>query len=119
MTKQETFDFVYNKLVEQGEPCIGGDNYSCLYRNGKNQKCAGGHLIPDHLYEDAMENTSWDELHEKYPEIAALGHDCLLVQDLQEAHDAWGEPHETDLDSNMIPVAIKHGLKFTPYVLLS
>lgn len=47
-SKQEAFDIVYVKLLEQG--CCASDGLVCLYRDAKGNKCAIGHLIPDELY---------------------------------------------------------------------
>jgi hypothetical protein len=51
---QQVFDYVVNKLREQGESCYDEEEGICKYRfDGK--KCAVGHLIKDSDYTDDFE----------------------------------------------------------------
>lgn len=56
MTHQEIFDFVWTKLCEQGAKSY--ENGKCRYRTSTRLKCAVGHLIPDDLYDPAMEGAA-------------------------------------------------------------
>ena len=84
-TKQETFDFVATKLIEQGVPSMQPG--SCLYRGPNGTKCAAGHLIPDEFYleSDFEYNTADQGLVRRV--LADLGYDVPFVRDLQRAHD--------------------------------
>ncbi len=53
-TKQEIFDTVVTKLLEQGKACYSLD-FDCVYRDGKGNKCAVGHLIRDDMYDADIE----------------------------------------------------------------
>ena len=57
MNRQEMFDFVATKLIEQGGPANNVDG-SCRYRTDKGRKCAAGWLIEDKFYDPRMENLS-------------------------------------------------------------
>jgi hypothetical protein len=56
-TQQEIYDFVYNKIIEQGKPSmvvtdrISGAT-SCAYRGENGCKCAIGHLLTDEDLKD-------------------------------------------------------------------
>ncbi len=53
---QAIFDFVVQKIWEQGGPARSGS--SCLYRHPNGRKCALGWLIPDDEYRGTMEGSS-------------------------------------------------------------
>ena len=90
---QRTFDYVRKKLEEQGCPSItiGGE---CAYRGLQGEKCAVGWLIPDALYNDAIEETpigggsdrqaaaAWAPI---MTLLAGVSND--LIDALQSAHD--------------------------------
>lgn len=115
-TKQAIFDYVVAHLRKQGEPAIGGEYTSCVYREhdprtGRVLMCAVGCLIPDYLYLPRYENDSvsgvLDEIdnHLQYngermvaprPDDFDLLRRFLsdnerLLSDLQHAHDEWAE----------------------------
>lgn len=60
---QEVFEYVVSCLALQGKRCfvVNNNNEHCQYKNRK-LRCAAGQLIPDSIYDPAMENMSWREL---------------------------------------------------------
>ena len=55
-TKQEIFDVAYKGLRDQGWRQSKNAEGRCRYRNGKGDKCAIGHLIPDEDYAPVLEH---------------------------------------------------------------
>ena len=97
-TRQEVFDFVVSKLVQQGQPSIDENSDSaCVYRGKNNLKCAAGWLLPDEMYVSHIEGSSvycdtfqklfkktevyWFKKSSKY---------YRLIDNLQDAHDGSG-----------------------------
>lgn len=115
MNKQEIFNIIWNGLKSQKFKQSSDGNGSCLYRNGK-LKCAIGHLIPDHVYEDSMEgddlalilnqdshNTLRDWWHEEIRPIrfdsrkmVILDDTVNLLSDLQNIHDTTKSPKKME-----------------------
>lgn len=83
VTEQEVFDYVAEKIFEQGKPAYDTGQASCTYRLG-NLKCAAGHLIRDEDYKEEYKYSTWYTLVENdgFPEI----HERLISK-LQFAHD--------------------------------
>lgn len=56
--EQEVFDHIVGSLIKQGKGSfvIVDDEVHCRYRDGQGNKCAAGHIIPDHLYDVSFEN---------------------------------------------------------------
>lgn len=54
MNSQEIFDASVGFIIKQGRPSMD-DNGSCKYRGCNGERCAVGALIPDALYDPAME----------------------------------------------------------------
>lgn len=134
MSKQATFDKVVGALrAQKGASVVSNDSinllYSCRYRGENGYKCAAGHLIPDHLYDESMEGKriGYDFLLTQI--IKDEGHDIFLVQDLQFVHDClpdllgnsdhaytsfehdWLEDCE-NWEDGFQQVAERHGLKY-------
>jgi hypothetical protein len=108
MTPQEVFNTVATHLFNQGkqageyreEEIRDGEyapSFKCLYRGPEGTKCAAGFLIPDELYNPAMENRSIYDVIEAYPKLAELleGNRGLLVE-LQNIHDGYSEKYNKD-----------------------
>lgn len=56
MKKSEIINLVKKALLTQGKRSMLQEGYSgCAYRDGKGNKCAIGHLIPDELYNHEIE----------------------------------------------------------------
>jgi len=106
MTALETIKFVGEKLAEQGcqsvatkeeadalDMCVG----SCMYRGPENRKCGGGWLIPDELYDRAMENRSvvyvcinWSAVGDAMlPTDLTREEGFVLLRRIQNIHDHW------------------------------
>ena len=85
MTRQETFDLVIQKMIEQGEKCSERDQ--CLYRGLQGRKCAAGVLIPDCYYEQSMEGAVIEDRSRILQILDQAGHDVGLVAKLQTCHD--------------------------------
>lgn len=60
MTEQELFTTAVTGLLAQQaysfDPDARDGQGSCLYRGPNGTKCAIGHLIPDHLYDESFED---------------------------------------------------------------
>lgn len=106
--QQETFNTVVLGIVKQGgpsrkpleEPMTGS---CCRYRDDEGRKCAIGQIIPDELYDPAIEGAVlWesgqsndDERGNKLAKIIAMtGHDTRLLSRLQVFHDSSGDGPE-------------------------
>lgn len=85
-TKQEIFDFVCSKLLEQGRPAL--NEQGCAYRGDDGTKCAAGWLIPDHKYTVHLEGLQSNDT--CVSEVLIITQDPDLdefVLELQQAHD--------------------------------
>jgi len=88
MNRQEVFDKVAAHLLTQREK--SKDSYGCLYRSPDGLKCAIGCLIPDNLYDKAIENSPVDELPENILRFIGVEdsiEDINFLTDLQIIHD--------------------------------
>jgi hypothetical protein len=63
LTNQEIFNTVVTALRKQGKHAgvfdADGDIIECRYRDEFGNKCAAGHIISDHLYNENMEGVSF------------------------------------------------------------
>lgn len=84
---QELFDYIVEAIVKQGRPSVG-DNNRCLYRGPDGLKCAAGHVIPDSVYSETMENKGILTLSDFGRTPKSLVHHAELISRLQDAHDA-------------------------------
>ena len=87
---QETLDFVYAKLKEQGCKSVNPATGLCAYRGKFGIKCAIGWLIPDEKYNMEMENVSARVLVSRFPELKPIlgGFDPWMLKQIQEElHD--------------------------------
>ena len=103
----DIFEFVTNKLLEQGERSVDekADYYGhrstyCTLRSKKGLRCAIGWMIPDSVYE-SMSKKQWkalERMQEPVKGLASLGlyEECFgrkfpekteLLNELQFAHD--------------------------------
>lgn len=98
MNRQEVFGRSITAIVAQGHPAIakkpGGDG--CVYRAPNGDKCAIGHLIPDDVYQPAMDSnpkgTNITAVLRDFPAVSnALGvnsdDDGYFLHSLQSLHD--------------------------------
>lgn len=88
MNNQTAFNRAVRALRLQGKRSV--DKWeSCLYRGPDELKCAIGHLIPDRVYNEEMENRNPYNLCEKSPYLRRLFTDCDLtfLAELQIIHD--------------------------------
>lgn len=113
MRKQEVFDTVAAHLLKQGTQSLkkkDGDVF-CMYRGPRGLKCAVGTLIPDELYDPAMEHSGvHDQVVLDVLKKAGLSRHQGLLSTLQSIHDgykpsAWREA--------LREVAAEHRLKKT------
>lgn len=67
MTKQETFNIIWNYFVVEAHP-RACDRYFqvCMYRTLEGNKCAIGCLIPDELYTRSIEGMGIEDLFLKH-----------------------------------------------------
>lgn len=99
---QEIFDYVVEKLAEQGEPSFDNRQKSCMYRmkkDGKILNCAAGFLMPQETEEEMelieiVEGKNFDAAIEVfktkgYRNLARPSVDSklVLIIRLQRAHD--------------------------------
>lgn len=91
MKAQEIFDTVVVHLLEQGEKSISSKlGYSsCRYRGPNGLRCAVGCVIPDDIWEPAMEGWRVNKLFQEYPNIRKLlgFRNLSLLLDCQNIHD--------------------------------
>jgi hypothetical protein len=88
MTKQEAFDKVWQWFVVEGHGPSVNDQGSCMYRGIGGAKCAAGVLIPDDIYEPAMEGkTIWRVVDMFKKLVPLLGSGTPFISDLQRVHD--------------------------------
>jgi hypothetical protein len=110
---QELYDYIVEAIVKQGRPSVG-DNDRCLYRGPDGLKCAAGHVIPDSMYSELMENRSILDLSGFGKAPKSLVHHAELISRLQDAHDAASSGKFLDAFlSTVSRVAEDHDLK--PY----
>lgn len=114
MTDQETFDFVFKKIIEQGKQSMKSIslNYEiCAYRGDGGAKCAAGWLIPYDKYTPDMEGNVFDE---RFCERYNLTFSNVeLVKALQRAHDtSYGQYFLHNFKENMKQVAKNFNLEY-------
>jgi len=86
---QELFNYIVEAIVKQGRPSVG-DNDRCLYRGPDGLKCAAGHVIPDSMYSEAMENQGIVGVAEANLLPVSLSTHIDLITRLQYLHDKSG-----------------------------
>lgn len=91
-TNQTAFNISVAHLRQQRAKSMGSDSEGilfCMYRSPEGRKCAIGPLIPDHMYEPAMENSNVFGLLGQYPQLNDLWiHvDPEMLTELQYIHD--------------------------------
>jgi hypothetical protein len=79
-TDQETFDFVVEKLMEQGFPSMKGG--LCVYGEPGGARCAIGHLMGDQ--ECNRQRTIYEMIQDG---LVSAPRSLLLMDALQKAHD--------------------------------
>jgi hypothetical protein len=117
MNKQELFEFVIDKLIEQGVQSV--DEYGdCMYRGVDGAKCAVGHLIKDEFYNEEYENNSC--CHEQVEDALMLsGVDreynnfLTKLQDFHDAHGSWSK--EGLRITRIIEFAKNYNLDYSKY----
>ena len=88
MTAQEIFDRVATHLFAQGHRSVGDfADPICLYRGPNGDQCAMGCLIPDDIYEAAMEYQLAQEVIRYYEGLSHLAQHETLIRELQMLHD--------------------------------
>lgn len=121
MQPQEIFDKVVDHLFTQGEPAMGTNTLSCLYRGENGQMCAVGCLIPDDLYDVYMEGYGVGDLLDTYTLPDLVGNYTLLSR-LQRLHDlsysssTYSKLPFTNeyLNDGFTKIASLHNLSYTP-----
>jgi hypothetical protein len=83
---QELYDYIVEAIVKQGRPSVG-DNDRCLYRGPDGLKCAAGHVIPDSMYSEDMENRALFQLKDQKKIPKSLIRHAGLMSLLQDVHD--------------------------------
>lgn len=101
-TPEEVFTFVAKQLIAQKVPStMRYDKSICMYRGegegGEILKCAAGHLIPDYLYNQNMEEKKFFMIHKTLSSNNVIGfYDTFenaseyadgLIDALQKCHD--------------------------------
>lgn len=105
ITRQEAFDRVVRGLAAQGWERSVSERGTCLYRGPEGRKCAAGHLIPDDLYDPAME--TWAAARQEVRcALPTVSDGPGFVRDMQVAHD---HPEKT-LKEDFRDLAASHEL---------
>jgi hypothetical protein len=108
MTPQEIFDTVATHLFTQGERAgifvdeddDSGPEFKCQYRTPHGAKCAVGVLLPDEVYDPAMEGSSVLGICEAGFQVPSwIASTPNLLRDLQQVHD---EPLSWYNDKSML-----------------
>ena len=91
LTSQQVFDRAASHLLKQGFRSELPDRSACAYRGRNGMMCAVGALIPDEMYDPAMEKKGVGAFPEYFPEVFKhiSGEQPHLICDLQEMHDHW------------------------------
>jgi len=120
MTAQEMFDMVVRAAREQGRFSVASPGKQCRYRSPGGDRCFFGHLIPDSVYESAMEGSTADGLLGDWADtFDAIGVPYSLsglAVDLQVVHDRGAlqvrveEAFETRVPRELAEVARDYGL---------
>jgi len=113
MTRQQAFDFVWERISQQGQPSWQ-DGVGCLYRGPNGLKCAIGWLISDDDYKPSLESKCpTDPRFPRLPSLKGLPRDFLEC--MQDCHDtvAGVDPLNfvQEFQQNMIRLANREGLK--------
>jgi hypothetical protein len=88
MSEQEAFDIVVRGLAAQGWERSADEHGDCAYRGLGGRKCAIGHLIPDDLYDGALEGNGISSvLSYRYGIREAIGSVSHLLEEMQGHHD--------------------------------
>jgi hypothetical protein len=108
MTPQEIFDTVATHLFTQGERAgifvdeddDSGPEFECRYRTPHGAKCAVGVLLPDEVYDPAMEGCSVLGICDSSFQVPSwIASTPNLLRDLQQVHD---EPLSWYNDKSML-----------------
>ena len=115
-TRQQIFDFVVNHLFNQGVKA-GGPNEGCYYRTSDGAlSCAVGCLIPDKLYDEAMECGTVHTLLLRFCNILPdyFWSNRFFLKELQILHDTCPDTKFTTtyLNENFKDIAFRYGLKY-------
>jgi len=120
--KQEIFNIVKEHLLTQGEQSKRYDGEVCRYRTFKDDKvlkCAIGVLIPDEMYEPAMDPNGFRNLVGKFPFLKEVfgitsERDYHFFGALQLVHDdADDDDFKKTVISGLKKVARTYKLKYS------
>lgn len=125
-TRQDVFNFVYKKLMEQGQGSVNleADDGAgmCYYRGLEDCKCAVGWLIPDEEYKPEMDKAVAGEdygtsvvgiVKKFYSDFADKKGALTFLRDLQAVHDDASYSMSSFpvlFSKGMIQFARQHGL---------
>jgi hypothetical protein len=106
VSKQETFNQVWNHLKQQGKPALD-EKGDCCYRTEEGLMCAVGCLIPDSEYDPAWEGYNIYGLM-----WSGLENHCFgLLESLQLTHDDWQEESDEWFWNSMREIARNYDLE--------
>jgi len=115
---QEVFDIVVNHLFTQGRPAYDGVQ-GCMYRAPDGLRCAVGVLIPDDLYDKALEKNPSDYIVQDFfdADLADWRKHKDLLRRLQGIHDNCSRTKEgtfnlTVLDEDLRNAAAHFSLEY-------
>lgn len=107
LTKQQLFDIVAAHLLIQNEQAMDEDG--CAYRGKNDTKCAVGCLIPDDLYNIAMENNIVQNIITPY-KLTYLEDEIDFLVSCQSIHDSVPV---TDWRNSLLGLAEDYGCDTT------
>lgn len=103
-TPAQLYDFVVERITEQGRPSVDCLARACVYRGANGAKCAVGHIIADEHYSPDLEGTAFLRGDGYRPLLRAvtqsLGFEELpqehvrLLRAMQVAHDTAADDEE-------------------------
>lgn len=118
LSAQEVFDIVVNHLFTQGRPAYD-DVQGCMYRTHDGLRCAVGVLIPDDLYDKALEKNPSDYIIQYFfdADLADWREHKNLLMRLQNIHDNCSKTEEGTfnlafLDTDLRDAAANFSLEY-------
>lgn len=106
---QEVFDIVVNHLFTQGRPAYDGDQ-GCMYRAPDGLCCAVGVLIPDDLYDKALEKNPSDYIIQDFFDagLADWREHKNLLRQLQDIHDNCSRTEKGTFNLTVLDADLRH-----------
>ena len=110
MNRQDAFNAAFLGLRAQDFELSRRPDGGCVYRGPRNLRCAVGHMIPDAVYIEDIEDCRAAHLVRNFPQLAShLLLEPDFLEELQTVHDEAKSPD--DLQHRLLAFAIAHNLE--------